>query len=127
MGLSLKKVQETIKLTILPVSLETPMVTENENYLSDYLADPNAIQPPDSAATQLLKEQIRKVLSTLSTRERRVLPLRFGLEDGRTRTLEEIGYEFSITRERVRQIEVKALRRLRHPSRSQYLRDYLED
>jgi RNA polymerase primary sigma factor len=127
MGLSLKKVQETIKLTILPVSLETPMGTENENYLSDYLADPNAIQPPDSAATQLLKEQIRKVLSTLSTRERRVLPLRFGLEDGRTRTLEEIGYEFSITRERVRQIEVKALRRLRHPSRSQYLRDYLED
>ena len=127
MGLSLKKVQETIKLTILPVSLETPMGTENENYLSDYLADPNAIQPPDSAATQLLKEQIRKVLSTLSTRERRVLPLRFGLEDGRTRTLEEIGYEFSITRERVRQIEAKALRRLRHPSRSQYLRDYLED
>ena len=102
------------------------MGQENENYLSDFIEDHNAIQPLDNASTQLLKEQIRKVLSTLSIWERRVLQLRFGLEDGRTRTLEEIGYEFSITRERVRQIEAKALRRLRHPSRSRCLRDYLE-
>ena len=127
MGLSRKKVLEAIKLTQLPISLELPMGQENENYLSDFIEDHNAIQPLDNASTQLLKEQIRKVLSTLSIRERRVLQLRFELEDGRTRTLEEIGYEFSITRERVRQIEAKALRRLRHPSRSRCLRDYLED
>ena len=107
MGLSRKKVLEAIKLTQLPISLELPMGQENENYLSDFIEDHNAIQPLDNASTQLLKEQIRKVLSTLSIRERRVLQLRFGLEDGRTRTLEEIGYEFSITRERVRQIEAK--------------------
>jgi len=127
MGLSLKKVREAIKLTELPISLELPTGGDAENNLGDFIEDHNVLQPLDSASKQLLKEQISEVLSTLKQRERRVLQLRFGLEDDRTRTLEEIGHEFSITRERVRQIEAKALRRLRHPSRSRKLKDYLDD
>ena len=102
------------------------MGEDGENNLSDFIADRDAIQPADSASYQLLKAELRAVLSTLTLREQRVLQLRFGLEDGRCRTLEECGLEFSVTRERVRQIEAKALRRLRHPSRSRQLRGYLE-
>ena len=124
--LSPKKVREVIKLTQLPISLELPMGEDAETNLGDMIEDHNAIQPLDSASKQLLKDQINEVLSTLTQREQRVLQLRFGLEDGRARTLEEVGLEFSVTRERVRQIEAKALRKLRHPSRSRKLKDYLE-
>jgi RNA polymerase primary sigma factor len=102
------------------------MGEDAENNLGDMIEDHNAVQPLDSAAKQLLKNEICKVLSTLTTREQRILQLRFGLEDGRSRSLEEVGLEFKVTRERVRQIEAKALRKLRHPSRSRKLRDYLE-
>ena len=125
MELSTQKVREVIKLTQLPISLELPMGEDAESNLGDMIEDHNAIQPLDSASKQLLKDQISEVLSTLTPREQRVLQLRFGLEDGRPRTLEEVGLEFSVTRERVRQIEAKALRKLRHPSRSRKLRDYL--
>jgi RNA polymerase primary sigma factor len=108
------------------VSLESPMGEEEDSHLGDFIEDRNALPPADAASRQLLKEQIDSVLSSLSPREQRVLQLRFGLEDGRSRTLEEVGKEFNVTRERIRQIEAKALRKLRHPSRSRRLKDYLE-
>ena len=127
MEMSPEKVREAIKIARLPISLELPMGEEGDSHLGDFIEDHNAMPPLDSASKQLLKEQIDEVLSTLTPREKRVLQLRFGLEDGRTRTLEEVGLEFSVTRERIRQIEAKALRKLRHPSRSRKLRDYLEE
>jgi RNA polymerase primary sigma factor len=126
LGLSAAKVRSIIKVAELPISLELPMGEEADSHLGDFIEDHNAIQPLDSASKQLLKDQINEVLLTLTTREQRVLVLRFGLEDGRGRTLEEVGLEFKVTRERIRQIEAKALRKLRHPSRSRKLRDYLE-
>jgi RNA polymerase primary sigma factor len=121
-----EKVREIIKVAQLPISLESPIGEENDSHLGDFIEDRNAVPPPESASRQLLKEQIDDVLGTLTPREQRVLQLRFGLEDGRSRTLEEVGKEFSVTRERIRQIEAKALRKLRHPSRSRRLKDYLE-
>jgi len=121
-----EKVRGIIKLAQLPISLEAPIGDEEDNHLGDFIEDRNALPPPDAASKQLLKEQIDGVLSTLTPREQRVLQLRFGLEDGRSRTLEEVGKEFKVTRERIRQIEAKALRKLRHPSRSRKLKDYLE-
>jgi RNA polymerase primary sigma factor len=126
LGLSAAKVRSIIKVAELPISLELPMGEEADSHLGDFIEDHNAIQPLDSASKQLLKDQINEVLLTLTIREQRVLVLRFGLEDGRSRTLEEVGLEFKVTRERIRQIEAKALRKLRHPSRSRKLRDYLE-
>jgi RNA polymerase primary sigma factor len=127
LGLSPEKVREAIKVAQLPISLELPMGEEGDSHLGDFIEDKNVIQPVDSAFKQLLKEEISAVLSTLTPREHRVLQLRFGLEDGRSRTLEEVGLEFHVTRERIRQIEAKALRKMRHPSRSRKLRDYLEE
>ena len=121
-----EKVREIIKVSQEPVSLETPVGEEEDSHLSDFIEDRTALAPPDVALHQLLKEQIEEVLSTLNPREQRVLQLRFGLEDGRSRTLEEVGKEFGVTRERIRQIEAKALRKLRHPSRSKRLKDYLD-
>jgi RNA polymerase primary sigma factor len=120
------KVREIIKVSQLPISLEAPIGEEEDSHLGDFIEDQNALPPPDAASRQLLKEQIEDVLSSLTPRERRVLQLRFGLEDGRSRTLEEVGREFNVTRERIRQIEAKALRKLRHPTRSRKLKDYLE-
>ncbi|MFC1967008.1 RNA polymerase sigma factor RpoD [Chloroflexota bacterium] len=120
------KVREIVKVAQLPVSLESPIGEEEDSHLSDFIEDRNALPPVDAASKQLLKEQIDEVLSCLTYREQRVLRLRFGLEDGRSRTLEEVGQEFNVTRERIRQIEAKALRKLRHPSRSRKLKDYLE-
>jgi RNA polymerase primary sigma factor len=120
------KVREIIKVSQLPISLEAPIGEEEDSHLGDFIEDQNALPPPDAASRQLLKEQIEDVLSSLTPRERRVLQLRFGLEDGRSRTLEEVGKEFNVTRERIRQIEAKALRKLRHPTRSRKLKDYLE-
>ncbi|GAI06528.1 unnamed protein product, partial [marine sediment metagenome] len=119
-----EKIRGIIKLAQLPISLEAPIGDEEDNHLGDFIEDRNALPPPDAASKQLLKEQIDGVLSTLTPREQRVLQLRFGLEDGRSRTLEEVGKEFKVTRERIRQIEAKALRKLRHPSRSRKLKDY---
>jgi RNA polymerase primary sigma factor len=127
LGLSAKKVREIIKISQLPISLELPMGEDGESYIADFIPDNNAIQPLDGASKQLLKDEIQEILSTLTPREQRVLQFRFGLEDGRCRTLEEVGVEFKVTRERVRQIEAKALRKLRHPSRSRRLRGYLEE
>ncbi|HUU08514.1 MAG TPA: RNA polymerase sigma factor RpoD [Dehalococcoidales bacterium] len=121
-----EKVREIVKVAQLPISLESPIGEEEDSHLSDFIEDRNALPPVDAASKQLLKEQIDEVLDTLTPRERRVLRLRFGLEDGRSRTLEEVGKEFDVTRERIRQIEAKALRKLRHPSRSRKLRDYLD-
>ena len=121
-----EKIREIIKVAQLPISLESPIGEEEDSHLGDFIEDRNALPPPDAASRQLLKEQIDDVLSTLTPREQRVLQLRFGLEDGRSRTLEEVGKEFNVTRERIRQIEAKALRKLRHPSRSRRLKDYLE-
>jgi len=121
-----EKVREIVKVAQLPISLEAPMGEEEDSHLGDFIEDRNALPPVDAASRQLLKEQIDEVLSSLTPREQRVLQLRFGLEDGRSRTLEEVGKEFSVTRERIRQIEAKALRKLRHPSRSRKLKDYLE-
>jgi RNA polymerase primary sigma factor len=120
------RVKEIIKASQQPVSLETPIGEEEDSHLGDFIEDRSALAPADAASYQLLKEQVSDVLDTLSPRERRVLQLRFGLEDGRSRTLEEVGREFSVTRERIRQIEAKALRKLRHPSRSKKLKDFLE-
>jgi RNA polymerase primary sigma factor len=120
------RVREIIKVSQLPISLESPIGEEEDSHLGDFIEDQNALAPPDAASRQLLKEQIDGVLSSLTPRERRVLQLRFGLEDGRARTLEEVGKEFNVTRERIRQIEAKALRKLRHPTRSRKLKDYLE-
>ena len=120
------KVREIIKISQEPVSLETPIGEEEDSHLRDFIEDRSALAPADAASHQLLKEQVERVLDTLHDRERRVLQLRFGLEDGRSRTLEEVGREFGVTRERIRQIEAKALRKLRHPSRSKKLKDFLE-
>lgn len=121
-----EKVREILKISQEPVSLETPIGEEEDNHLGDFIEDRGAIAPADAASYQLLKELVEDVLDTLNLRERRVLQLRFGLEDGRSRTLEEVGREFGVTRERIRQIEAKALRKLRHPSRSRKLKDFLE-
>jgi RNA polymerase primary sigma factor len=121
-----EKVSEIIKISQGPVSLETPIGEDGDTKLGDFVEDRNALAPPDAAMDLLLKEQVAAVLGSLTGRERRVLQLRFGLEDGRARTLEEVGKEFNLTRERIRQIEASALRKLRHPSRSRKLRDYLE-
>jgi len=126
MEISPERVREIIKVSQLPISLESPIGEEEDSHLGDFIEDQNAVPPPDAASRQLLKEQIDVVLSSLTPRERRVLQLRFGLEDGRSRTLEEVGKEFNVTRERIRQIEAKALRKLRHPIRSRKLKDYLE-
>jgi RNA polymerase primary sigma factor len=126
MEISPERVREIIKVSQLPISLESPIGEEEDSHLGDFIEDQNALPPPEAASRQLLKEQIDGVLSSLSPRERRVLLLRFGLEDGRSRTLEEVGKEFNVTRERIRQIEAKALRKLRHPTRSRKLKDYLE-
>ncbi len=121
-----EKVREIIKVSQEPVSLETPIGEEEDSHLGDFIEDRGALAPAEAASHQLLKEQVEAVLDSLTGRERRVLQLRFGLEDGRARTLEEVGREFNVTRERIRQIEAKALRKLRHPSRSRKLKDYLE-
>ncbi len=126
MGLPPDKVREIIKISQEPVSLETPIGEEEDSHLGDFIEDQKALAPADAASHQLLKEQVEDVLDSLTQRERRVLQLRFGLDDGRSRTLEEVGREFGVTRERIRQIEAKALRKLRHPSRSKKLKDYLE-
>ena len=126
LGISPEKVRAAINVARLPLSLELPVGEEANSQLGDMIEDLNAIQPIDNTTSQFLKDQISEVLLTLTTREQRVLQLRFGLEDGRSRTLEEVGLEFKVTRERIRQIEAKALRKLRHPSRSRKLRDYLE-
>ena len=121
-----EKVEEILKISQEPVSLETPIGEEEDSHLGDFIEDRNALAPADAASFQLLKEQVSEVLHTLTEREARVLQLRFGLEDGRSRTLEEVGREFGVTRERIRQIEAKALRKLRHPTRSRKLKDFLE-
>ena len=126
MEISADKVREIIKVSQEPVSLETPIGEEDDSHLGDFIEDHTALAPADAASHQLLKEQVEDVLESLTDRERKVLQLRFGLDDGRSRTLEEVGKEFHVTRERIRQIEAKALRKLRHPSRSRKLKDYLD-
>ena len=126
MKMPVERVREILKISQEPVSLETPIGEEEDSHLGDFIKDDNVPVPADAAAFTLLKEQLEEVLSTLTDREQKVLTLRLGLEDGRARTLEEVGKEFNVTRERIRQIEAKALRKLRHPSRSRKLKDYLE-
>ncbi|KRM77153.1 RNA polymerase sigma factor RpoD [Secundilactobacillus collinoides] len=126
MDMPTEKVREILKIAQEPVSLETPIGEEDDSHLGDFIEDDDATSPADHAAYELLKEQLESVLDTLTDREENVLRLRFGLDDGRTRTLEEVGKVFGVTRERIRQIEAKALRKLRHPSRSKQLKDFLE-
>jgi len=126
MGISVDKVREILKIAQEPVSLETPIGEEEDSHLGDFIPDEDAPAPAEAAAFSMLKEQLVDVLGTLTEREQKVLKLRFGLEDGRARTLEEVGKQFDVTRERIRQIEAKALRKLRHPTRSKKLKDYLE-
>ena len=126
MKMPVERVREILKISQEPVSLETPIGEEEDSHLGDFIQDDNVPVPADAAAFTLLKEQLIKVLGTLTEREQKVLRLRFGLDDGRARTLEEVGKEFNVTRERIRQIEAKALRKLRHPSRSRKLKDYLD-
>ena len=126
MELTPEKVREILKIAQEPVSLETPIGEEDDSHLGDFIEDQDALAPSEAAAYELLKEQLEDVLDTLTDREENVLRLRFGLDDGRTRTLEEVGKVFGVTRERIRQIEAKALRKLRHPSRSKRLKDFLE-
>ena len=126
MDMSVDRVREILKISQEPVSLETPIGEEEDSHLGDFIQDDNETVPADAAAFTLLKEQLVEVLGTLTEREQKVLRLRFGLDDGRARTLEEVGQEFNVTRERIRQIEAKALRKLRHPSRSRKLKDYLD-
>ena len=126
MNMPVERVREILKISQEPVSLETPIGEEEDSHLGDFIQDDNVPVPADAAAFTLLKEQLGEVLGTLTEREQKVLRLRFGLDDGRARTLEEVGKEFSVTRERIRQIEAKALRKLRHPSRSRKLKDYLD-
>ena len=125
MGMPVEKVREILKIAQEPVSLETPIGEEEDSHLGDFIPDEDASEPAEAASFTLLKEQLSGVLNTLTPREEKVLRLRFGIEDGRTRTLEEVGREFNVTRERIRQIEAKALRKLRHPSRSKKLKDFL--
>ena len=125
MNMGVDKVRDILKIAQEPVSLETPIGEEEDSHLADFIPDEDASEPAEAASFSLLKEQLMEVLGTLTPREEKVLRLRFGLEDGRTRTLEEVGKEFNVTRERIRQIEAKALRKLRHPSRSKKLRDFL--
>lgn len=125
-GMSPDKVREILRLSQEPVSLETPIGEEEDSHLGDFIPDDDALSPADAASISLLKEQLTEVLKTLTPRESKVLSLRFGLEDGHPRTLEEVGSQFGVTRERIRQIEAKALRKLRHPSRSKKLRDFLD-
>jgi len=125
MGLTPERVREIQKIAQEPVSLETPIGEEEDSHLGDFIEDQDALAPAEAASFVMLKEQIEEVLDTLNEREQRVLRLRFGLDDGKARTLEEVGREFGVTRERIRQIEAKALRKLRHPQRSKKLRDYL--
>ena len=126
MNMSVERVREILKISQEPVSLETPIGEEEDSHLGDFIQDDNVPVPADAAAFTMLKDQLEEVLSTLTEREQKVLRLRFGLDDGRARTLEEVGKEFNVTRERIRQIEAKALRKLRHPSRSRKLKDYLD-
>ncbi|MEO6198048.1 MAG: RNA polymerase sigma factor RpoD [Dehalococcoidia bacterium] len=125
-GFTPERIREIQKVSQEPVSLETPIGEEEDSHLGDFIEDASALAPAEAASQQLLREQVEDVLASLTSRERRVLQLRFGLEDGRSRTLEEVGREFGVTRERIRQIEAKALRKLRHPSRSRKLKDYLD-
>ncbi|MCR4427482.1 MAG: RNA polymerase sigma factor RpoD [Firmicutes bacterium] len=126
MNLTVDRVREIQKVAQEPVSLETPIGEEEDSHLGDFIEDEDALAPPDAASFRLLREQLQEVLYTLAPREEKVLRLRFGIDDGRARTLEEVGQEFGVTRERIRQIEAKALRKLRHPSRSKKLKDFLE-
>ena len=126
LDMPVEKVREIIRVAQEPVSLETPIGEEEDSHLGDFIQDDEAPAPAEVASHTLLKEQLGDVLSTLTEREEKVLRLRFGLEDGRSRTLEEVGKEFNVTRERIRQIEAKALRKLRHPSRSKRLKDFLD-
>ncbi|WAM34366.1 RNA polymerase sigma factor RpoD [Caldicellulosiruptor morganii] len=126
MNMPVEKVREIMKIAQEPVSLETPIGEEEDSHLGDFIPDDDALAPSEAAAHSMLKEQLMEVLDSLNEREKKVLKLRFGLEDGRARTLEEVGREFNVTRERIRQIEAKALRKLRHPSRSKKLKDFLE-
>ena len=126
LNMSIEKVREISKISQEPVSLETPIGEEEDSHLGDFIPDDDAPAPSEAASFVLLKEQLVDVLKTLTPREEKVLKLRFGLDDGRQRTLEEVGKEFNVTRERIRQIEAKALRKLRHPSRSKKLKDYLD-
>ena len=126
MGMPVDRVREILKISQEPVSLETPIGEEEDSHLGDFIQDDNVPVPAEAASFTLLREQLVEVLGTLTEREQKVLRLRFGLDDGRARTLEEVGKEFNVTRERIRQIEAKALRKLRHPSRSRKLKDYLD-
>ncbi len=126
MELPVERVQEIQKISQEPVSLETPIGEEEDSHLGDFIQDEQVMVPADQATFTLLHEQLMEALGTLTEREQKVLKLRFGLDDGRPRTLEEVGKEFNVTRERIRQIEAKALRKLRHPSRSKKLKDYLD-
>ncbi len=127
LGLPVDRVREIIRISQDPVSLETPIGEEEDSHLGDFIPDEDAPAPAEAASRTLLKEELGKILGTLTDREEKVLRLRFGLEDGRPRTLEEVGKEFNVTRERIRQIEAKALRKLRHPSRSKKLKDFLDN
>ena len=126
LDMNVEKVREILRASQEPVSLETPIGEEDDSHLGDFIEDDDAPAPADAASHTLLKEQLSEVLDTLTPREEKVLRLRFGLGDGRARTLEEVGKEFDVTRERIRQIEAKALRKLRHPSRSKKLKDFLD-
>ena len=126
MELTPERVREIMKISQEPISLEMPIGEEEDSNLGDFIEDQKALPPADAASRQMLKEQMETVLLELSDRERQVLGMRFGLEDGRARTLEEVGREFNVTRERIRQIEAKALRKLRHPSRAKMLKDFLD-
>ena len=126
MGITEDKVREIIKIAQEPVSLETPIGEEEDSHLGDFIADDDAPAPESIASTSMLQSHLEEVLRTLTPREEKVLRLRFGLDDGKTRTLEDVGKEFNVTRERIRQIEAKALRKLRHPSRSKRLKDFLD-
>ena len=125
MGTSVEKIREIYKISQEPVSLETPIGEEDDSHLGDFIKDESNMSPEEYATNEMLKDEISDVLLTLTEREEKVIRLRFGLEDGKSRTLEEVGQLFGVTRERIRQIEAKALRKLRHPSRSRKLRDYL--